>query len=195
VPDPVEEWHRLSALYSEMSDVELVELRDAFDDLTDVAQDVLRDELKKRQLWEVKSSAEPSADEQVQDAGPSSSEHLRLGVTVGTYDTTNEAKLAGYVLELAGIEAVVADASGSFDLPIPVVRVAPEDAERAAALLAQPISPETRAEFEATINLPDFEVPQCPQCKSEDVLLEAVEPNNQWVCDDCGHSWEDATPS
>jgi hypothetical protein len=104
----------------------------------------------------------------------------------------NEAKLASYVLELAGIEAAVVDGFGSFDLRLPLVRVSPEDAERADVILAQPISPQTRADYEATLNLPDFEVPLCPHCNADGVLLEAFEPNNQWVCDHCGHRWEDA---
>jgi hypothetical protein len=58
--DPVEEWKRLSALYSEMSDGELLELKDALNDLTDGAQCVLRDELKKRHLWDVASPVGPA---------------------------------------------------------------------------------------------------------------------------------------
>jgi hypothetical protein len=50
--DPVEEWRRLSALYSEMGDVEIHELADQINDLTPSAQNVLRDELKKRGLLE-----------------------------------------------------------------------------------------------------------------------------------------------
>ena len=45
---PVEEWRRLSALYSEMGDIEIEDLADQLNDLTPTAQQVLRDELKKR---------------------------------------------------------------------------------------------------------------------------------------------------
>jgi len=48
--DPVEEWRRLSALYNEMGDIEIQELADQINDLTPTAQDVLRNELKKRRI-------------------------------------------------------------------------------------------------------------------------------------------------
>ena len=48
--DPLEEWRRLTALYSEMGDIEIQDLADQINDLTPTAQQVLRDELKKRTL-------------------------------------------------------------------------------------------------------------------------------------------------
>jgi hypothetical protein len=191
--DPVEEWNRLSALYAEMGDLELLELNNAFSDLTDGAQRVLRAELEKRKLWDVALPAKGVLEEPVRNSKHISSGDLRFGgVTVREYETSNEAKLACYVLELAGIPAVVVEGSASFDLRLPLVRVAPEDAERADMILAQPIPAETRADHEASLNLPDFEVPLCPHCHTDEVLLEATEPNNRWVCDHCGHHWEDA---
>ncbi len=171
--------------------MELMELREAFGDLTEVAQGVLRDELQKRQLWDLQSRAEASPEGR--ETSAALSEDLRLGgVIVGEYDTVNDAKLAVYVLELAGIQATVVDGTGRFDLRLPFVRVAPEDAERADAILAQPVSLQIRADFEATLNMPDFEVPACPHCHCREVLLEAFEPVNQWLCEDCGHRWQDA---
>lgn len=187
--DPLEDWQRLRSLYAEMSEMELLELKEAFDDLTETAQGVLRDELRKRQLWDlpIPPKAAPKGRE------TRSLEDLYLaGTIVREYDTVKEAKLASFVLELAQIEAAVVDGQASFDLRPPSVRVAPEDVERADALLAQPISAEIRADFEATLHAPDFEVPKCPRCASEGVLLEGVEPTNQWRCEDCGHSWKDA---
>jgi hypothetical protein len=192
--DPTEEWQRLTALYAEMGDLELLELKDAFEDLTDGAQSILSAELKRRQLWEVASPAKGEILEPARKTQRAPREALLLGgVTIRAYDTPNEAKLAVYVLELAGIQAVEAEGYGNFDLRQPCVRVAPADVDRSDAILSEPISPEIRAEHEAMLNTPDFEVPLCPQChSSDDVLLEAFEPNNQWVCDHCGHRWEDA---
>jgi hypothetical protein len=48
--DPAEEWRRLTRLYSEMGDIEIEDLADQIDNLTSTAQDVLREELKKRGL-------------------------------------------------------------------------------------------------------------------------------------------------
>ena len=190
--DPVEEWQRLRSLYAEMGEIELLELKQAFDDLTETAKGVLRDELRKRQLWDLPI---PSKDPP-EGRKPRSLEDLYLaGTIVREYDTVKEAKLAAFVLELAKIEAAVVDGQANFDLRPPSVRVAPEDVEQADALLAYPISAEIRADFEATLHAPDFEVPVCPRCASNGALLEGVEPSNQWRCEDCGHSWKDAVPN
>jgi hypothetical protein len=189
--NPADEWRHLTALYEEMGDTELLELKTSLEDLTEVAQGVLRDEMKKRELWDLPVPQVDSPEEE--DAKPHSLEDLRLaGAVVGQYGTVNEANLAGYVLELAGIQAVVVN--NTFDLTLPTLRVAPRDAVKATALLAQPISASVRADYEATRNLPDFEVPGCPHCRCEEVLLEEVEPTNQWLCEECGHRWADAMP-
>ena len=46
--NPFEEWQRLSELYREKSEEELLELADDFADLTETAQQILRDEMRKR---------------------------------------------------------------------------------------------------------------------------------------------------
>jgi hypothetical protein len=47
------------------------------------------------------------------------------------------------------------------------VRVAPEDLERADALLARPISADIRAGSGAMLHAPDFQVPACSRRASE----------------------------
>jgi hypothetical protein len=189
--NPADEWRHLTALYAEMGDTELLELKASLEDLTEMAQGVLREEMKKRDLWDLPS---PHGDSPLEGVVvPHSLEDLRLaGTIVGQYGTVNEANLAGYVLDLAGIQAVVVN--NTFDHTLPTVRVAPGDAKTATALLAEPIAAEVRAEYEATRNLPDFEVPGCPHCHCEEVLLEEVEPSNQWLCEECGHRWAEAMP-
>jgi hypothetical protein len=192
-----EKWRRLNALYLEMGDTELLELKSAFSDLTEIAQSTLRDELKKRNLWDLPLPATPSSDSSRDDPENDYDRlgDLRLGgVTVGEYNTVNEAKLADYVLHLAGVRGTVVEGHGSFDIRLPFVRVAPEDAEKATAILAEPISETIRHEYEALRNLPDFEAPVCPHCSCNEVLLEAFEPNNQWLCEECGHRWVEPTP-
>jgi hypothetical protein len=49
-PNPAEEWQRLTKLYGEMSDGQLLELAEGLSDLTEIAQPILRDEMKKRGL-------------------------------------------------------------------------------------------------------------------------------------------------
>ncbi|MGI8770108.1 MAG: hypothetical protein ACR2JE_01590 [Acidobacteriaceae bacterium] len=197
--DSSEEWHHLTDLYSELGDEELLELRAAYEDLTEVAQNVLRDELRRRKL---------SADEGAPRAtlrAASSQPDLNYeeiadllqkgGVSVCECETSQEAELYCYVLELAKIKGVVLRRGEKFDLRLPQVRVAPDDAERAKALLSQPIPDATRKDFEEQFISGDFEIPACKRCGSADVLLEAVEPTNQWRCDKCGARWQDPPPA
>ena len=48
--NPLEEWQRLSELYREKNEEELRELANDFTDLTETAQQVLRDEMRKRSM-------------------------------------------------------------------------------------------------------------------------------------------------
>src|ERR1700733_13395721 len=48
--DAAQEWERLRSLYAEKSDEELLELAADFGNLTETAQQVLRDEMRKRRL-------------------------------------------------------------------------------------------------------------------------------------------------
>ena len=59
--DPMAEWQRLTQLYREMGDGELEELDAGKGELTEVAQQVLRDEIRKRGLDEPREpSTEPN---------------------------------------------------------------------------------------------------------------------------------------
>jgi hypothetical protein len=58
-PNPAEEWQRLTKLYGEMSDGALLELAARYSDLTEIAQPILRDEMKKRGLDD--SASAPSS--------------------------------------------------------------------------------------------------------------------------------------
>jgi len=56
--DPGAEWTRLTRLYAEKTDEELLALAADFEDLTEIAQAVLRDEMRKRKLDEPESTNE-----------------------------------------------------------------------------------------------------------------------------------------
>jgi hypothetical protein len=57
--DYAAEWQRLTEHYAEMSDEELRELAGQFGDLTEMAQQVLRDEMRKRRLGDPSAHREP----------------------------------------------------------------------------------------------------------------------------------------
>src|SRR5262249_8205229 len=87
---------------------------------------------------------------------------------------------------------------GPFDLTVPQVRVAPEDAEKAAEVLAKPISETLRREFtEMSYDNAPFASQHCPRCNSNEILIhpENRASLNDWLCAACGHSWQDNLPA
>jgi predicted RNA-binding Zn-ribbon protein involved in translation (DUF1610 family) len=177
-----------------MTDEQLVELRDDYDDLTEIAQPILRDELRRRALWPPpapqtapppeRAPAETAIEYDISDI-------LNGGITIGTFDSEYEAGLAGYALELAKIQSGVATSNQQFGLQGIELRVAPDDGERAIVILSKPMPDSVREDYEAMKNAGDFELPTCPKCGSQEVLLVSAEPSNQWECDVCGHAWQD----
>lgn len=122
-------------------------------------------------------------------------EHLRLGgVEVCACDSTEEGNLVRFVLGREKIASALRQNQGRFDLHGPKVVVAPDDLEEAQAILARGISPELREEFGAATAEEEFQEPECPHCGSKEVVLESVEPTNQWLCEACEVRWDDAIP-
>jgi hypothetical protein len=165
-------------------------------DLTEMAQEALTSELKRRGL-KIAPAGEPAAprvltEEDLLD--------MRAYATMAPpecifeYGEERAASAAYYALVSQGIEGIVVSASETkFDNHGPRVVVTPKDAERAATILSQPVADELPASAEEPA---EFDLPRCPACGSEETLLESVDPANQWRCDDCGKVWlEDAVPS
>lgn len=213
--DAGNEWQRLTTLYREKSDEELLELADELGNLTDVAQQVLRDEMRRRGL--LLSQADMASAKTAQgDRRPvfgawnraideqngefdadneESAEHQPVEFTwktlLCTCDTREEAWQISEVLKRADIESwIEAPARGSLDLTGPRVMVAADELEEARAIAAQPIPQEIIEQ--SRVRVEDFVPPTCPKCGAADPLLEAVEPTNMWLCEVCGAEWSDA---
>jgi hypothetical protein len=198
--DLAQETLRLNNLYAAMSDEELLALMDDIDDLTDIARDALSAQVAARGIRS--RSLERAQNAPVLNHGEAASsdsyEDLVLGgVTVAECETSDEAELLSYVLGEARIRSAVRATRGQFDLTIPQVRVAPEDAERAAAVLANPISDSIRREItEMSYENASFADQRCPHCNSVEILLQPESPGylNDWLCSGCGYSWQDPLP-
>ncbi len=212
--DPGSEWQRLTALYQDKSDEELLELAEDFGNLTDVARQVLRDELRKRGLAQPQAEEKkPNAQEdrrpvfgawshaiaeQNGDLDTQNNEgredqpaEYTWKTLLCTRDTREEAWQISEVLKRAGIESwIEAPAQGSLDLTGPRVMVAADELEEARAIAAQPIPQEIIDQ--SKVRVEDFVPPTCPKCGAADPLLEAVEPTNLWLCEVCGAEWSDA---
>lgn len=77
--DPAREWQRLTRLYGEMSDEELQNLAASFGDLTEFAQPILRDELRKRGLGDPAAAPGPTARPMPQPAASPSAPGVVFG--------------------------------------------------------------------------------------------------------------------
>jgi hypothetical protein len=197
-----DEYARLADYYRDQPDEALLALAGEPENLTPIAEEALRAEIRRRGL-----------------PAPGSPEHVQLATAVekleGQAGSGYSGELWGSYAALApeecrfyfefGDEGVAArrwlEESGieSFTLPSTsledgvCVVVKPSDADRAGVLLAQPI-PERLMEEPAS-EVKDFVAPSCPACGSPDSLLESADPTNQWLCEECDHTWADPPPA
>jgi hypothetical protein len=191
-----DQYQELTALYDSYGDGELVELGRGMADLTEMAQEVLKGELKRRGLT-IAPAAEPVEARVLRDEDLSD---MRSYAAVAPAECTFEfeddrgASAAYYALTVADIEAIVLSAQSTRgEVRGPRVVVTPKDAERAAAILSRPLKGELRPVADEAA---EFALPRCPACGGEETLLESADPVNLWRCDDCGEVWlEDAAPS
>jgi hypothetical protein len=212
--DPVRYWQDLSENYRQMSDGELFELAEKPEDLTEVARQVLRDEMRKRRLDEkqdqipVANSAhttarvhwEPTsyrnAFSSMEEKEGEEEHEYTWKVVLSECNSPEEAWQLAEMLRRAGIESWIRryNPFAQFDSNGPGVLVAADQLEEARAIAARPI-PQDIIE-ESQIKLPEFVIPVCPQCRSKDgAMLESTEPVNSWSCEVCGAEWSDEDES
>ncbi len=215
--DPSRFWRDLTENYRRMSDGELLQLAARPEDLTDIAQQVLRDEMKLRGLDKprpaplpVRSSrtkpadgilergfgegyvpsAAEDADQEEEDEDQPSHEYTWKTVLCDCESNEHALQLRE-TLRRQGIESWVRSVFPySTDLLGPQVLVAADELERAQAIAAQPIPQDVRDQWNTAI--PEFELPHCPRCGStEEVVLDSTDPVNTWLCESCGAEWTD----
>lgn len=187
------QYQDLVTLYGSYGDAELVALARGMADLTDAAQEALKEEMTRRKL-DVAGSSKRAESREVSDE-----ELLDMRAYAETapdeciFDFENEeaVQAAYYALVREGIRAVVVSGDGvrnvRNDHRGPRLVVTPKDAQQAAAILSEPSTDALTAEADETVD--GFALPHCPACGGEETLLESVDPVNQWRCDDCGHTW------
>ncbi len=217
--DPMEEWRRLTALYSEMGDVEIRELATQISDLTEAAQQILREELKRRGIAEgpsptaARNKQNPDQDlvgvhwndgeegsQTMNDGVPEDATEYTWKTGLCRCESLDEATQRAEMLRRAGIESWVQRPGARF--PIPWVdeygagdiqiNVAADQLDQARAIAAQPIPQSIIDEIKADEAAPEYKIPRCPKCKAEDPTLESVEPSNNWLCESCGYTWSDS---
>jgi len=204
--NPIEEWQRLTKLYREMCDGELEALDADKADLTEVAQQVLRDELRKRGLNEPRGpSAEPNragsfgaskwgtgndaaAGEEATEEGEPPMEYT-WKTPLCECEDREEAWQIQEVLRRAGIESWI-DRPGygaAPDLSSYRIVVAADQLEKANEIISKPIPQEIVEQ--SKMDIPDYEPPTCPSCGAGEPVLESADPVNSWRCESCGRQW------
>lgn len=122
---------------------------------------------------------------------PRRNDLIEGGVTVAEFQTEEECNFAVYVLGQGGVAGSVAIPERRLDLRLPQVKVAPDDEALARGILAEPITAEKRAQYDAQQDGEPFVTPNCPVCAASDVVLESVANGNSWRCESCGESWSE----
>ena len=179
-----DQYRELMALYATYGDEELVELSRTMDDLTEMAQAILKGEMGRRGLKI--AAAAPRAETRVltdEDLADMRT-YAEMAPEECIFDMESEqaASTAYYSLTSAGIDAIVVSKPG------PRVVVKPKDAERAAEILSG-LSTDKLTEQVLEETDAEFDLPRCPACGGEETVLESVDPVNQWRCEDCGNTW------
>jgi hypothetical protein len=212
--DAAQEWQRLTSLYAEKSDEELLELAADFGNLTETAQQVLRDEMRKRRLetpqalaakpaedarqlvfgqWN-RAAAEQKPDDATEDFRNDGGDEPRdytWRTLLCECEDNDRAFLLSQSLTEAGIENWVEYSNADpLGLPrLPRILVPADELEKASEIALRPI-PQDIIDFSKT-PVEDFVPPSCPKCGSPDSLLVTAEPTNTWGCDNCGAQWGD----
>jgi DNA-directed RNA polymerase subunit M/transcription elongation factor TFIIS len=203
---PAAESFELAERYRRMSDDEIRDLARQQSELTDLAREVLKNEMSQRRLSP--EPAPPPAPEPASDDESSYDDDRRLVLLTYVWCAEDALQIQKR-LELAEVpffigpgKATSVDAvKSSFadGLSLQVMQVGVPYA-RAAIQYYKPVYDPIR-EAEDKGEIKDVPV-RCPKCKSEEVIFDHVVSANknpaddtpvkfQWTCDSCGYQWED----
>lgn len=207
-----EEWRRLTAHYAGMLDGELLQLARDYSDLTEVARQVLRDEMLKRGLGDPlkpeelqQTSGRLRFERGIELDGAGTDEEGGEKAIEYTWktelcecDTSDQAWQVRETLSRANIQSWLFDprretAMRFLDRTPYRILVAADQLDEARVIVAQPI-PQDIVE-ESQIEIPEYETPGCPGCGDREPTLLEADPVNRWGCDVCGKEWMEATTS
>jgi hypothetical protein len=216
--DTAFESRRLAEEYRARTDGELLELAADFADLTEPAQQALRQEMQIRRLGDPTA---PRAASEVQQSHSIARKNFDLlaGPLANSYvvpsdpaehddqeddsprdytwktllcecSEVTEAQQLSDALARAGIESWI-EALPHYSIGIgnPRVLVAADQLDRAREIAARPIPQQLIDDSKDEV--PDFTAPVCPKCGASDPVLESVNPSNSWQCEQCGAQWTD----
>lgn len=198
------EWQRLTQQYKEMYDGELEELYANKSDLTEVAQQVLRDEVKKRGLNEPRAAKEElkqrerlaapfdGVDSATAEGATEESEppvEYTWKTMLCECDDAEVARQIQEMLREAGVESWIEGPgySVALEMSSPRIVVAADQLEQAREIISRPIPKEIVEQSKMPVE--EYEPPVCPSCGTADPILESADPVNSWRCESCGRQW------
>lgn len=205
--DPSRDWRALGDLYRQKSDEELQELAQDYGELTEVAREVLRGEMKARGLEDPAAPktpekrarkeavthgdapGQPAAGEEGDASEPQ--REYTWKTPLCTCTTMQQAKQIAEMLRRAEIESWIEGGVNPWDAGSLRVVVAADELDQARAVMAKPIPQDVVDE--STMEAPEYVAPVCPACGAEDPVLESVEPVNHWLCEACGKEWNEGS--
>ena len=215
--DPAAEWLRLSERYRQMTDDELLALGRQISEMTELAQQVLAQEISQRKLklepeepteGQIEVSTAPLMSQPLEGAsGPDTATDPdvyvkdRELVEICTVWSSSDALQVQRLLDRAGIPffmgpekaTCVDDVTSNIaaGVKVRIMRVGWPWASQALQYYTPANEPE----------LDEVEI-RCPKCRSTEVVFErlvsetadAAEKSSskfEWTCDSCGHQWQD----
>ncbi|HWG22199.1 MAG TPA: hypothetical protein VG225_16865 [Terracidiphilus sp.] len=210
-----QQWRRLTAYYAGLWDEELLNVAADYKDLTEMAQQVLRDEMKRRGLGNPSAIQEPPSSAALPPSSPAAVHWIAQGslrepesalpedgdeqpreytwkVPLCDCEDQEQARQMAEALRRNGIERWIEARDTGFvpGFPSPPrIVVAADQLEAAQRIAAQPI-PQDIIE-QSKMDVPEFAMPKCPQCGRQEPVLMATEPANAWQCQACGKEWSE----
>jgi DNA-directed RNA polymerase subunit M/transcription elongation factor TFIIS len=208
---PAAEFLRISEHYRQMSDGELLDLAQDPSELTDVAQQALASEISHRGLTipSAKPALRPNAVPLPDPADSNSPEYDddRQLVEICTVWSQRDALQLQTLLDNAGIpffmgpenatgvDAVTSNFADGVSVRVMQVGV---PWARQAMQTYEPQDDQTPKDQAEPEDLPV----QCPKCRSTEVVFDELVPDEsapaanapqkfKWICESCGHEWED----
>jgi DNA-directed RNA polymerase subunit M/transcription elongation factor TFIIS len=202
--DPTTEWRRLSELYRQMSDGELLALARKKSELTEVAQETLANEVSLRRLKEEPEVTRTPPPKRDLDSAYDEDRQL---VELRTVWSLSDALKLQQLLDGAGIpffmgpekatgvDSVTSNFAGGVGVSIMNIGLP------WALQLLQNYFPKNEPERESDEEIKESFV-RCPKCHSTEVVFDDLigEPPTteediplqyEWTCDSCGHKWKD----
>ncbi len=210
----------MQEVYAQMSDDELQNVADEAYDLTDVAKEALKSEVKSRGAdirlrLERPANNEPEPEPEIEEVDEEQSEPVDPAeydlITFGTLTDREEARKTKWVLDNAGIPSWIGSQNvesvdeykGSFEHGV-ALKIRSIDRNRAGYSLSRhwPEDSEATSEREPEPEPESAEAEvRCPKCHSNEVVFESLDRKTtddamldakfNWHCDACGHDWQD----